>query len=199
MSDRARERHFQGSGKSHDTIQTSLGSMKAKSRLEYDENISRQEKRCALCGEVKSFSEYPIDNGRRDQRHVYCKSCYSNRQRMIRLRDFFLLSVEDADKVFAYQGNLCAICKRPPAGGKRLALDHRHKDGLLRGALCNLCNRAIARFYDDPVRLKRAADYLENPPAVKALGREHFARPGQIGTKKQRAAIKRERKAKEKA
>jgi hypothetical protein len=122
----------------------------------------------------------------------------SNRARELRLKKFFLLTVEEADAIFAYQHNLCAICKKPPQG-KRLALDHRHADGLIRGGLCNWCNRAIARFYDNIERLRAAADYLENPPATQVLGGPRFARPGRIGSKKQRAAIRREEKAKIKA
>ena len=162
---------------------------------EYNKSLRADEKRCIKCGEVKGLSEYPLGRTRRDgqPRYAYCKKCHSGYQREVRLRNFFLMTVEDADLVFAYQNNLCAICKRPAHGGKRLALDHRHSDGLVRGGLCNWCNRAIARFRDNIERLKAAADYLENPPAVRALGREHFARIGRMGTKKQRAIIKREK------
>lgn len=163
----------------------------------YNEILKDGERRCIKCGVVKLLIDYPKGRSRRDgqPRYAYCKKCHGDYQRASRLRNFFLMSVEDADKIFAYQENLCAICKRPAKGGKRLALDHRHSDGLVRGGLCNWCNRAIARFRDNINLLRSAADYLENPPAIKALGREHFARPGRVGTKKQRAQIKRERKA----
>ncbi len=153
---------------------------------------------CIKCGKEKPLSDYPSGRNRRDgqPRYAYCKSCHSDYQRAQRLKNFFLMTVEDADKIFAYQGDLCAICKRPVAGGKRLALDHRHSDGLVRGGLCSWCNRAIARFHDDIDRLRAAANYLENPPAIRALGHEHFARPGRAGTKKQRAIIRRENKTK---
>src|SRR6266850_6744099 len=161
---------------------------------EYEEKLKQGCFTCSKCGQVKPLSDYPKGRNRRDgqPRYCYCKTCHSDYQRSQRLARFFLMSVEDADKVFAYQGNVCAICKRPAHGGKRLALDHRHSDGLVRGGLCNWCNRAIARFRDDISRLRAAADYLESPPAVKALGRQHFARPGRVGTKKQRAAIRKE-------
>jgi hypothetical protein len=119
----------------------------------------------------------------------------SDRARALHLEKFFRLTVEKADRIFEYQGNRCAICGKL-SQGKRLALDHRHSDGLIRGGLCNWCNRAIARFYDNIERLRAAANYLENPPATLALGSPHYARLGRIGTKKMRAAIKREEKAK---
>ena len=112
-----------------------------------------------------------------------------------RLRNFFLLTVEDADCVLDFQENKCAICGQSAKETRRLALDHRHSDGLLRGGLCSRCNRAIATFLEQPALLRAAANYLDDPPATRALGREHFCRPGRIGTKKQRAAIRREKKA----
>ena len=162
----------------------------------YNEILEEGKRQCIRCGDVKFLKDYPKGRKRRDgqPRYAYCKKCHSDYQRAARLRNFFLMSIEDADKIFEYQKNLCAICKKAPFGGKRLALDHRHEDGLVRGGLCTFCNRAIARFKDDATRLRAAADYLENPPAVQALGRKHFARPGRIGTKKQRAIIKKEKR-----
>jgi hypothetical protein len=154
---------------------------------------------CHKCTKVKPQEEFVQSrkNKKGEPRYDICKNCYANRVRIKYLEDFFLLSLEDSEKIFAYQDNRCAICGNPPKPPhfRRLALDHRHSDGLLRGALCNQCNRAIARFNDDPVRLAAAAEYLKHPPAVKALRREHFARPGRMGTKKQRKAIQQEKAA----
>jgi hypothetical protein len=59
------------------------------------------------------------------------------------------------------QGAVCAICEKPCFTGKRLAVDHDHGTGLVRGLLCAHCNRAIGLFRDDPQMLRRAVDYLE--------------------------------------
>lgn len=163
--------------------------------IKYNEILADGWRRCIRCGAPKKLEEYPKARKRRDgqPRYAYCLVCHANYQREQKLKNFFLLSVEEADKVFEHQGNVCAICRRPPKDGKRLALDHRHSDGLLRGGLCSWCNRAIARFNDNIERLRAAADYLENPPATVALGRTHHARPGRMGTKKQRKIIKKEK------
>jgi len=157
--------------------------------------LSAGARACVKCGIIKTFEEFPAGRKTRDGglRYAYCKMCHSNYQREQRLRNFFLMTVEDADKIIVFQNNVCAICKKPAFGSKRLAIDHRHSDGLVRGNLCNWCNRGIARFRDNIVELRAAADYLETPPAVQALGREHYARPGRIGTKKQRMAIRKEK------
>jgi Recombination endonuclease VII len=57
------------------------------------------------------------------------------------------------------QGGVCAICKGSNKRG-RLAVDHCHKTGRVRGLLCHRCNRAIGAFEDDPALLRAAITYL---------------------------------------
>ena len=57
------------------------------------------------------------------------------------------------------QNGVCAICQQNPKD-RRLAVDHDHRTMRVRGLLCNTCNRAIGQMGDDPVRLRRAAEYL---------------------------------------
>ena len=73
------------------------------------------------------------------------------------------------DTMLAEQGGTCAICKRPEVSKwrrkgepeeRRMAIDHDHTTRQVRGLLCNRCNMGIARFDDDPERLRTAADYL---------------------------------------
>lgn len=45
-------------------------------------------------------------------------------------------------------------------------------------------NQAIAHFNDDPALLRAAADYLENPPAPKALSKETYGLLGKARYKK---------------
>src|SRR5437762_2483969 len=67
------------------------------------------------------------------------------------------------DAILADQHGVCAICQRPERPRKekpmRLAVDHHHKTGKVRGLLCRSCNTAIA-ILDDADLLAKAAAYI---------------------------------------
>jgi len=69
------------------------------------------------------------------------------------------LTVKDYTKMFRQQGKGCAICGKPPKK-RRLAVDHSHKTGKVRGLLCYHCNRGLGWFYDNEEYLTKAAAYI---------------------------------------
>lgn len=108
-----------------------------------------------------------------------------------RLRLHYGITLEEYNKVFAHQGKVCAICKRPVKLGKaRLAVDHCHTTGLVRGLLCWSCNRAIAVFRDDTQRIEAALAYLTNPPVTAVFGTARITAPGRVGSKKRAKLLK---------
>lgn len=58
------------------------------------------------------------------------------------------------------QNGKCAICG-DPGTVRILDLDHNHKSGRVRAYLCNPCNIALGQAHEDPDRLRKMADYLE--------------------------------------
>ena len=61
----------------------------------------------------------------------------------------------------AIQGGCCAICKAPEAShATSFHVDHDHATGQIRSLLCDLCNRGLGYFKDNPALLSQAADYL---------------------------------------
>jgi hypothetical protein len=62
-------------------------------------------------------------------------------------------------RLFKEQGLKCAVCGAKD--GVTFHLDHCHGSGRERGVLCSRCNQALGLMQDDPARLRRAADYLE--------------------------------------
>lgn len=69
------------------------------------------------------------------------------------------ITLEQYEAMLAEQGGVCAICLKDDTL-KRLAVDHCHSLGTVRGLLCQSCNLSIGRMGDDPDQLRRAAAYL---------------------------------------
>lgn len=54
------------------------------------------------------------------------------------------ITEDQYDAVYRKQSGCCAVCKRPSGTFKhRLAIDHDHKSGEIRGLLCIHCNRYV--------------------------------------------------------
>lgn len=78
------------------------------------------------------------------------------------------LTPDQYEAMLAEQGGVCAICSRAEryidartGEPRKLAVDHCHDTGRVRGLLCGTCNRGLGQFEDDRSRLERAAEYLK--------------------------------------
>lgn len=137
---------------------------------------------CTKCGGTERYT--------RNHTCVGCQRTYEARHRKNnpekirerRLWDLYRLTEEDYQKILEFQNGACYITGRRPAG--RFNVDHSHETGLIRGLLSPWANKGLSFFDDDPDQLRRAADYLENPPAVRALGREVYGLLGKARRKK---------------
>lgn len=88
-------------------------------------------------------------------------------ERVKRYREEYGITLSQYDEMFKQQKGLCNICQLPERatwGGivKRLAVDHDHRTGRVRGLLCSRCNAILAKFEDNPNWFERAAIYLRN-------------------------------------
>lgn len=106
----------------------------------------------------------------------------------------FRLTVEMWTKIFDYQHGVCCVCGRAPVD-RRLSTDHDHRTGLIRGLLCQRCNRILGKIEDPrwemtPELLRKLTDYWEHPSAPIALGKEVYGLKGDTGTKTRRKLIK---------
>jgi hypothetical protein len=63
--------------------------------------------------------------------------------------------------IFRRQKGRCAICGRRPKTS-RLAVDHCHQTGYIRGLLCFRCNFGLSWFQDNPSWLRRASKHVTN-------------------------------------
>lgn len=77
------------------------------------------------------------------------------------------ITIEKFNDMVKDQNNLCKICLKPETAfnvsGKkrRLAIDHCHKTGKVRGLLCGKCNNGIGNLKDSIEILERTIMYLK--------------------------------------
>lgn len=137
----------------------------------------------AWCGRGKHFQ--PVDRFGWDKaRDQLARTCYDCRaeamreynakvgarraRRVYRMRTKYGIEPDAYAKLYAEQGERCAICRDPIADllsddgnhTHKTAVDHDHATGKVRGLLCGPCNCALGYMRDDPDRMEAAAMYL---------------------------------------
>jgi len=130
-------------------------------------------KKCHQCGDLKSESEFYSDRSQKDGKRTICKPCadqnslrwrsknsvrYKLTKANANLRRLYGVSLNQKLQLVEEQEGCCAIC------GEMMTLphlDHNHKTGTVRAALCSGCNSGIGNFKESPDRLRAAIQYLE--------------------------------------
>ncbi len=126
---------------------------------------------CTKCGvEQQESAYYKAGNGLRGD----CKKCNSRASNARYHRDpekrweyllgyHYGMTMAEYSDMLRAQGGTCAICGslEPGHSRQRMHVDHDHQTGMIRGLLCNTCNRVLGLMCDNPVNLRAAADYLE--------------------------------------
>lgn len=129
---------------------------------------------CSKCLKRKYIRQFSKMRTSKTGLHSYCKPCALKAHQAWSKKNpgKFGLSAWNAwlkrkygidkieyQKLFNNQKGLCAICKNPETK-KKLAVDHCHSTGIIRGLLCMNCNNGLGRFKDNPKRLQQAIVYL---------------------------------------
>lgn len=96
-----------------------------------------------------------------------CKACTSKATHAAHVERTYEISREDYDALLAFQGGRCWVCGQVPRG-RRLAVDHDHATGKVRGLLCSGltygCNVSLARVLNDVEAARRLLEYVELSP-----------------------------------
>lgn len=88
------------------------------------------------------------------------------RGRESNLRHFFSMTLAEYESLLVKQGGVCAICCKHETATrkgrvKRLAVDHNHETGAVRGLLCQNCNTLLGKGLDSIAILTLAIEYLK--------------------------------------
>jgi len=113
---------------------------------------------CLGCGEERSHHA----RGLCQQWYIKEYHKYNPDQlRKNKLKYNYNITPSEYNRILGAQSGVCVICgKTPEENGRRLAVDHNHATGEVRGLLCTNCNLMLGNAKDNPVSLSRAADYI---------------------------------------
>ncbi len=128
---------------------------------------------CTHCRIEKPIDQFYIPNklykGRKTIKSMsWCKSCTKEKSAInnnnpeytknATLISRYGISLKEYNSILSKQNGKCAICGGN--GKKKLAVDHDHNNGRVRGLLCVRCNTAIGALNDDIGFLQRAIEYI---------------------------------------
>ena len=133
-------------------------------------------KQCSKCQMVKPLEDfYKIRKSGR--LHGSCKECTKKKSREsaqrlgrdhrknIELQWHYGINLATFNEMLEEQEGKCVCGSTKGRKNKEsLHVDHDHNTGIIRGLLCDRCNRAIG-LVDDPASLRALADYIESANA----------------------------------
>jgi hypothetical protein len=104
----------------------------------------------------------------REERKRYARNRYHSNPKAAReatrngqLKRHYGISLAEYNMLLEQQNGVCAVCEQPCPTGRRLAVDHDHETGRVRGLLCRNCNSGIGYLGDTLSRVRKAVVYLE--------------------------------------
>jgi hypothetical protein len=100
-----------------------------------------------------------------------CRACESAAAYDGHLRRTYGITYAQYLAIYEAQDGMCYICEKKPKT-IRLAVDHDHATGAVRGLLCTgtrSCNHDVLGNIADLATAKRIVQYLEKPPAMMVL------------------------------
>ncbi len=125
--------------------------------LRADARKAREERgMCAQCG-VRAKRE----------RRQLCNVCTGGHYNSY-YKKTFGITLAQYDEMMLAQGGGCAICHEQPTK-KRLAVDHDHATGEVRGLLCFSCNIAIGHFRESKDLLEATLSYLNKDKGLRLV------------------------------
>lgn len=82
-----------------------------------------------------------------------------------RVQNTYGLERGEYAQLYEFQGGRCALCRRATGASKRLAVDHDHATGAVRGLCCGVCNKWILGHARDSIAFfRRCIRYLDSTP-----------------------------------
>ena len=120
----------------------------------YKSNVRFYQRECKDCNRERKNKSHKTDEGKLSSANT-------------KLKRRFGITNDDYNQMYNDQNKKCLICgESESANSHRLAVDHCHESGKIRGLLCKACNVALGNFKDSIDNLKQAILYLEKSKGI---------------------------------
>jgi len=138
----------------------------------HTERVSAANKkyRAAHTEETKLKNKLYRENHKEEIKEYRCSHVeyHRTKRRECHLKHQYNLSQEEYEALVNFQKGVCAICGKEETAVdpryktvRKMAVDHDHETGKVRGLLCSRCNKGIGAMEDSPELLLKAVVYLE--------------------------------------
>lgn len=148
-------------------------------RIYCDEDYNKC-KKCVLCNKIKPCKEFFKKPALTEGFDRKCKQCRyqmtseyekSPKCKMSRKEYYYFtnykLTYKDIEQLKKQHNYKCDICNIKEIELKRkLNIDHCHKTGIVRGLLCDNCNKALGSMKDSIIILENAIKYLKDSEII---------------------------------
>lgn len=112
---------------------------------------------CAGCQSFRDLEDFGKSS-------TQCRVCVSAKSHAAMVEKVYGIDAAEYAQLLALQGGKCAICRSRPRS-KRLAVDHDHKTGAVRGLLCSRCNHDLmGSAWDSSAMALALWWYMAQPP-----------------------------------
>jgi hypothetical protein len=116
----------------------------------YKSNIKFYQKECKNCCRIRKNKWHQSESGKLSSANT-------------KLKRRFGITLEQFNQMYENQNGKCLICNATESMlGHRLAVDHCHTTGKIRGLLCKSCNMGIGNLKENVDNLQNAIKYLES-------------------------------------
>ncbi len=138
-----------------------------KMRISIQERTRRENepRECQSCGHKRQPSYF------RHYRSHICRTCRNERYSNYDLEKrtaIYGITVSRYQDILTLQENKCAICKKSFQETHDY-IDHDHKNGEVRGVLCQKCNMGIGMFDENLSILVEAINYLSSYKSIQVV------------------------------